>query len=266
MEKNPPSTPNHSGEQSGRTQVNDEQHHPVRRSDEPSSQPHHFVETIEHELHDDLIELENVAKRVRRWPFTVVVLFVGGLIAALPENLTVGPRWSVLFVTAALLVVLYATVAQDSEVWTRRVAVLITAVMTVGLMTSTVFLIYALFHHTGQSAVTLFRNAILLWSANILVFSVWYWEVDQGGPARRHHHQPEGLDFLFPQHTMQSRNVKNWQPSFVDYLFLAFNTSTAFSPTDTLVLTKRAKVLMMAQSSISLAVVAVLAARAINIA
>ncbi len=266
MEQKPPSKPNRSGEQRDRAGGVNGQHQSVQLGDESVSQSHNFVETVEHELHDELIELENVARRVRRWPFTLAVLFVGALIAALSENLTVGPRWSVLFVAAALLVVLYATAAQESEVWTRRIALLITAFMTLALMTSTVFLIGALFHNTAQSAVTLFRNAILLWSANILVFSVWYWEVDQGGPARRHHHRPEGSDFLFPQNTMQTRSAKNWQPTFVDYLFLAFNTSTAFSPTDTLVLSKRAKVLMMTQASISLAVVAVLAARAINIA
>jgi hypothetical protein len=110
-----------------------------------------------------------------------------------------------------------------------------------------------------------------LWMTNILVFALWYWRLDAGGPhgreARPGHHEGS---FLFPQMTMppeakMAADLDDWSPNFVDYLFLAFNTSTAFSPTDTPALTRWAKVLMMLQSLISLAVLALLAARAVNI-
>jgi hypothetical protein len=116
----------------------------------------------------------------------------------------------------------------------------------------------------------LLRSATALWATNILVFASWYWRLDAGGPHARHLRgkHTEG-DFLFPQMTLAPRTEKplqpSWSPGFVDYLFLAFNTSTAFSPTDSPVLSRWAKVAMMLQSTISFATVALLAARAVNI-
>jgi uncharacterized membrane protein len=102
-----------------------------------------------------------------------------------------------------------------------------------------------------------------LWITNILVFATWYWRLDAGGPHGRDQRpgHTEGA-FLFPQMTMKD---PTWSPNFMDYLFLAFNTSTALSPTDTLVLSRWAKFLMMVQASISLMVIVLLAARAVNI-
>jgi hypothetical protein len=117
----------------------------------------------------------------------------------------------------------------------------------------------------------LLRSAASLWLTNVLVFALWYWRLDAGGPhARDVRDAHVNGAFLFPQMTMLRRvetatGQRGWSPHFVDYLFLAFNTSTAFSPTDTPVLTRWAKVLMMVQSLISLSVLAVLAARAVNI-
>lgn len=105
--------------------------------------------------------------------------------------------------------------------------------------------------------------AIGLWSSNILVFASWYWRLDGGGPnVRDRRKSHESGAFLFPQ--MQIR-TKDWKPGFIDYLFLAFNTSTAFSPTDVPVLSRWAKVMMMIQSSISLGTIVILAGRAVNI-
>ena len=116
----------------------------------------------------------------------------------------------------------------------------------------------------------LLRSAVALWAPNSLVFATWYWRLDAGGPHARHvrGNHTKG-DFLFPQMTLSPRTEKpleeNWSPGFVDYLFLAFNTSTAFSPTDSPVLSRWAKVAMMVQSTVSFATVALLAARAVNI-
>ena len=117
----------------------------------------------------------------------------------------------------------------------------------------------------------LLRSAAALWLANILVFASWYWRLDAGGPHKRAQRAGHTSGaFLFPQMTMDpdtrvAAGFREWSPNFVDYLFLAFNTSTAFSPTDVPVLTRWAKVLMMLQSIISLLVIALLAARAVNI-
>jgi len=112
----------------------------------------------------------------------------------------------------------------------------------------------------------LLRAAAALWVANILVFASWYWRLDAGGPNQRdlRDQHNEGA-FLFPQMITPWESDKNWRPGFVDYLFLAFNTSTAFSPTDVPVLSRWAKLMMMMQALISLATVALLAARAVNI-
>src|SRR5207245_2439240 len=100
--------------------------------------------------------------------------------------------------------------------------------------------------------------------SNLLTFALWYWEVDGGGPAHRHATRCGSSDFAFPQRVIGDQQDAAWVPEFVDYVFLAFNTSTAFSPTDTMVLARRAKLLMMYQSILSLITIAVLAARAIN--
>jgi len=110
-----------------------------------------------------------------------------------------------------------------------------------------------------------------LWVTNIITFAVWYWRLDAGGPHKRNMRDAHSDGaFLFPQMTMEvpcesDNEQENWAPLFIDYLFLAFNTSTALSPTDVPVLSRWAKVLMMIQSAISLAVVALLAARAVNV-
>jgi hypothetical protein len=110
-----------------------------------------------------------------------------------------------------------------------------------------------------------------LWISNILVFALWYWRLDAGGPWRREQLQRHvTAAFLFPQFVMEAEDrdeakLDQWTPNFVDYLFIAFNTSTAFSPTDTAPLTRWAKALMMVQSVISLTIVVLLAARAVNI-
>jgi hypothetical protein len=120
-----------------------------------------------------------------------------------------------------------------------------------------------------EAPAALLRAASALWISNILIFACWYWRLDAGGPhardARAAH--TEGA-FLFPQMTMPTGKKpldRNWKPGFVDYLFLAFNSSTAFSPTDVPVLSRWAKLLMMVQSIISLGTVVILAARAINV-
>jgi uncharacterized membrane protein len=110
----------------------------------------------------------------------------------------------------------------------------------------------------------LLRDAALLWIINVVTFAVWYWEIDGGGSAQRHREGHVSEDFLFPQMNLDDKTARAWSPGFLDYLFLSFNTSTAFSPTDTAFLSRRAKVLMMVQALLSLLILAVLVSRAIN--
>ena len=144
-------------------------------------------------------------------------------------------------------------------------------VITLAVLSSLVLLVVRLPAHK-ESPVELLRAAAALWVSNVLVFASWYWRLDGGGPNERDK-LPVHKDgaFLFPQMMMDPKlreemgRGSHWNPGFVDYLFLAFNTSTAFSPTDVPVLSRWAKVMMIVQSVISLATLALLAARAINI-
>ncbi|MBA2278466.1 MAG: DUF1345 domain-containing protein, partial [Chloroflexia bacterium] len=117
---------------------------------------------------------------------------------------------------------------------------------------------------TGMSARELLRDAALLWLGNVLTFALWYWELDGGGPTGRHHQRYQSTDFLFPQVVMGGERAARWQPGFIDYLFLAFTFSTALSPADTAVLSRRAKALVIVQALLSIVVLVVLAARAVN--
>ena len=195
----------------------------------------------------------------------VAVIMIGILMSVLSENITLGPSWSTLVIVAVFSIPLLIAVIVEHHQWIRRVSLTMIFLLTMALISSVVFLVVSLFTHV-IGATVLFEDALILWSANVIVFATWYWEMDQGGPIRRHLNPLQPTDLLFPQMTLSEGLWKEWKPTFADYVFLAFNTSTAFSPTDTLVLSRRIKILMMTQSSISLIIVAVLAARAINIA
>ena len=203
------------------------------------------------------------------WPAALALLAVGGLYLALPEPLTFGPSWLLLVVVLVLLVPVVIARVRGSFELNQRLGYLLLAVVTAAMLWSLNLLVRSLPKHT-LPPLALLRSAAFLWITNILVFASWYWRLDAGGPNARHlrNNHCKG-DFLFPQMTLapstQSPIDPAWSPGFVDYLFLAFNTSTAFSPTDSPVLSRWAKVLMMIQSSISLATLALLAARAVNI-
>jgi hypothetical protein len=205
-----------------------------------------------------------------RWPALIAFIAVAGLYAALPPALVVGPRWLFIVLVAALLVPTVISHWKKYHVMNRFFGFAISGLITLGMIASVVLLIAALPEHK-ETPGELLRSAAALWATNVLVFSLWYWRLDAGGPHGRDSRfgHPDGA-FLFPQMTLPSEIKKKagqhgWSPNFVDYLFLAFNTSTAFSPTDVPVLERWAKVLMMIQSVISLTVLALLAARAVNI-
>jgi len=204
-----------------------------------------------------------------RWPAMLGMLAVGGLRLALPEQLSVGPDWLVLALVVVLLVP--TTLARVRRMYRLNQALgyATNAVVTLDLMWSLGLLIVALPAHK-ETPLDMLRSAAALWVSNILVFAAWYWRLDGGGPNERDRRLMHDGAFLFPQMTLSDEikrqlGEENWRPGFVDYLFLAFNTSTAFSPTDSPVLSRWAKVLMMVQALISFTTVALLAARAVNI-
>ena len=205
-----------------------------------------------------------------RWPALIAILAVGGLYLGLPANLTVGPRWLFPAIVIALLIPTVISHRTGKHNLNKFFGFTVTGVVTLAMIVSVGLLIRALPSHK-ESPTELLISAVSLWFANILVFALWYWRLDAGGPHRRDSRagHPEGA-FLFPQMTMSpeakaSADAELWTPNFIDYLFLSFNTSTAFSPTDVPVLARWAKVLMVLQSMVSLTVVVLLAARAVNI-
>ena len=201
---------------------------------------------------------------VARWPATIAVLIIGGVFFVVSSWYTIGPRWTWPTIAAALLVPLWVSRWRGLHRWTRGIALALNGVLTLAVASSAVLLLVRLGSNAPES-LALLRDAALIWCVNIGVFALWYWNLDAGGPAKRHPGRHASADFAFPQQQQDDDGVvEGWSPGFIDYLFLAFNTSTAFSPTDTLVLARRMKVLMMLQSAISLLIVAVLAARAIN--
>jgi uncharacterized membrane protein len=153
---------------------------------------------------------------------------------------------------------------RGSSLWARRLALFATCAMTAAVGISAYLVVYEVLVERDLPAVQLLYSGALVWLANVLVFALWYWEIDSGGPSLRHRHGYFSRDFVFPQMSAPQLAQPGWAPGFMDYLFLAFNTSTAFSPTDTMVLSPVAKGLMMLQSALSLLVVAVLVARAVN--
>jgi hypothetical protein len=205
-----------------------------------------------------------------RWEPALALLAAGGVSYALPESLSVGPHWLLLAVVVVLLVPTIVSHRTGRHSWNHFFGILCNAVVTLALCGSLVLLVKALPAHK-EEPVTLLISAMLLWGSNILTFALWYWRLDGGGPVHRSRRTPYGSRaFFFPQLQIESGERKamgadNWSPGFVDYLFLAFNMSTAFSPTDTLVLARWAKLLSMAQALISLSVLVLLVARGINV-
>jgi branched-subunit amino acid transport protein len=200
----------------------------------------------------------------------VLALFaIVGLRLALPRSLAASPAWVPLLLVTALVVPTILARQMRRHQLNQWLGFVITGIVTVDMVWSLSLLVASLPAHR-LAPTTLLRSAAVLWVSNILIFASWYWRLDAGGPNARDRRPVHGEgSFLFPQMTLDASDpdssANGWSPGFVDYLFLAFNTSTAFSPTDVPVLSRWAKLLMMLQACISLATIALLAARAVNI-
>jgi hypothetical protein len=205
------------------------------------------------------------------WPPVMAMLAIGGLYSTLPPSLLGGaPRWLLATIVVGLSATILIFHYRGDHVLHQRLGYILNGVVTLAMIFSLALLIAQAAEHTiGPER--LLSSAGVLWVSNILVFASWYWRLDAGGPHARAR-TPSHTDgaFLFPQMTMLpdvklAAGEQYWVPRFVDYLFLAFNTSTAFSPTDVPVLSRWAKLVMMVQAMISLVVIALLAGRAVNI-
>jgi hypothetical protein len=192
------------------------------------------------------------------------MLLIGLLYLALPERIVFGPLWLPLVLEVVLVTPLLIALLRGRYLpypIARTLALTLLAVVTTALGVSLALWIQGL--PSFKSGPRLLETGALLWVINVLVFAVWYWEIDGGGPRKRLCAPYTASDLQFPQ--QQNGNPTRWAPRFIDYLFVAFCFSTALSPADTSPLTWRTKVLMMAQALISLTLIALVIGRSINI-
>jgi uncharacterized membrane protein len=204
-----------------------------------------------------------------RWPVMLAVLSAIGLQLALPARLAIPPRWLLPVLETALLVIL--TVANPKRInherrWLRMTSLTLVGVASIANTYSAARLIWRLVHgEEGADAPPLLATGGAVWLTNVIIFALWYWEFDRGGPAARVHAVRVYPDFQFPQMLAPDTAHPDWEPTFVDYFYLSFTNATAFSPTDTMPMTRWAKMTMLTQSAVSLATVALVIARAVNI-
>ena len=210
----------------------------------------------------------------RRWPATLTVAAILGLQLLLPPEITAGPRWLLPALEGALLVPILVTnpvrLTRD-EPWLRGLAVLLTALIAATNAVNLVMLVLQLTGGGGHAMTgrVLVHAALHIWVTNVAAAALALWELDRGGPFARDpasEREPGRPDLLFPQMTgVPGWDAQRWRPGFSDYLFTAFTAATAFSPTDVMPLSPRAKLIIGIASGISLLTIALVAARAVNI-
>ena len=223
------------------------------------------------------------ARPVDFWLARGSVVAIAALQLLVMNDLSLGPRWLAPSLELSLLAPLSIATAWNLDNarkaktdhhwfqisrqrrWIRLAAILLTALISIMNFGALASLVRDMFGGRAGSAQTLLLDALNIWSTNLIAFALWYWNMDRGGPACRGLVKAAGSDFLFPQHTISDPAYQGWTPGFVDDLFLAFTTATAFSPADVLPLTARAKLLMMLQAMVSLITVALVASRAVGI-
>jgi uncharacterized membrane protein len=204
-----------------------------------------------------------------RWPTSLAVLVAIALQVALPSHLTLATRW--LLPTAEGLIVASLLAVNPRRINRRSPLIRATMIFLIGVASlanawSAGALVVGIVRGTeGKDPTSLLLTGAAIWLTNIIVFSLWYWELDRKGPAARANAIVVNPDFLFPQMQSPELAPPDWTPGFVDYLYLSFTNASAFSPTDVLPLARWAKLTMMLQSCVSLATVALVIARAVNI-
>jgi hypothetical protein len=219
------------------------------------------------------------------WP-TLAVLSAAALYATLPARFIEGPtsagafaaaRWIVPALTILLLAPLALSVPRQRTLQSmqgrasalrlsRRIAsISVIALVTAANAAAITLLVHLLVNGSHTEARVLLRAGIHMWCTNVLVFALWFWQLDAGGPIERRLANRRAPDFLFPQQTLAENTGTTWQPRFIDYLFVSYTNATAFSPTDTMPLSQWAKLLMMAESAASLVLAIMVVARAVNI-
>jgi uncharacterized membrane protein len=202
------------------------------------------------------------------WPAQLTVLAAIALQLSLPERLTVGPTWLVPALEGALVIGLAMATPRELEgehTLRRRCAVGLVAFVSAANAFSLATLTHYLLHHHVTKGQELIVAGVVIWLTNFLIFGLWYWEIDRGGPGRRAAGNDGPPDFLFPQMSDDRIEPRDWRPKFIDYLYVSLTNAAAFSPTDTMPLTPMAKSIMGLQSIVSLVTIGLIVSRAVNI-
>lgn len=218
------------------------------------------------------LEAERLRARLEQgdplWPAQLTVAAAIALNLTLADRVTVGPTWLLPSVEGALLaalVIIAPSRAATHARGIRRFALGVIGLVSVANIVSLGLLVHYLVNGGKVGGHALILSGVVLWGTNVLLFSVWYWEMDRGGPVVRFL-DPKALpDFQFPQMENPGLAPPGWRPGFVDYLYVSLTNATAFSPTDTMPLTQTAKLVMGVQSVAALVTVGLVVARAVNI-
>jgi hypothetical protein len=212
----------------------------------------------------------HIDKPEPRWQAVLAFLAICAIYLALPRDLIVGPIWLLPTLIVVLLVPTVVSHRVGRHSLNRALGIIINGITTLALIGSVILLVRTLSSHR-ESPLQLLRSGGLLWLTNVIVFALWYWRLDGGGPVLRHKQNKFGsTSFLFPQmqiphdERVQFECVR-WRPRFIDYLFVAFTQSSTFGPTDAPLLARWAKVLAMTQILISLTIVVLLISRAVGV-
>jgi uncharacterized membrane protein len=202
------------------------------------------------------------------WPAQATVLGAILLQLTLPKRLTVGPAWLLPALEGLLVIGLVLASPRELEYEhprRKRAAVALIAFVSAANIYSLVALSKHLLHKEPVEGRQLIIAGILIWLTNFLIFALWYWEIDRGGPGQRAAGRDGAPDFLFPQMSDDRIEPRDWRPRFIDYLYVSLTNATAFSPTDTMPLTPMAKSIMGVQSVVSLVTLGLIVSRAVNI-
>jgi hypothetical protein len=213
---------------------------------------------------------QHIDKPEPRAQAVLAFLAICAIYLALPRKLVVGPIWLLPTLIVVLLVPTVVSHRVGRHSLNRTLGFIINGITTLALIGSVILLVRGLPAHR-ESPLQLLRSAGLLWLTNVIVFALWYWRLDGGGPVLRAKEKKFGsTSFLFPQmqipHDERGQfECVHWRPRFIDYLFVAFTQSSTFGPTDAPLLARWAKVLVMIQIIISLTIVVLLVSQAVGV-
>lgn len=205
-----------------------------------------------------------------RWPAALAIILVFFVIAMLSSRVRLFPAWFPYVVGISLLLPMAGVPLSGAHARWRSIERMFTLAFSLiaeaGTLTTLLYLVLEILERPdGFSGRQLLTTSIGAWITNVVAFSIVYWQLDRGGPEARMNDADIRPDWLFPQAGVPEEAPPDWRPTYVDYLFLSFTTATAFSTTDVMPLTSRAKMLMMFESAVSLMTLVVVASRAINI-